>query len=105
MDGMAAHTRVICDRCGCAVPLHAHYRVRIEVVADPSPVQITQDDLDETDFDWTLTRVIEETKHATAEELEDAIAKSFEFRICRPCQLRFIRSPLGETAGPEGSTT
>ncbi len=92
---MAAHTRVICDRCGRAVPRHAHYRVRIDVVADPSPPELTQEDLNETDFDWSVAQLLEEMKHATADELEDSVARSFEFRICRSCQLRLIRDPLG----------
>jgi ribosomal protein L40E len=100
---MTAHTRVICDRCGRAVPRHAHYRVRIEVVADPSPPELTQEDLDETDFDWTMAQLLDEMKHATADELEDAVARSFEFRICRSCQLRLLRDPLGRRDGPEAT--
>ncbi len=99
---MAAHTRVICDRCGRAVPRDAHYRVRIDVAADPSPPTLTQDDLEEADFDWTVAQLLEEMKGATADELEDAVARRFEFRICRGCQLRFIRDPLGRPAGPAG---
>ena len=97
---MAAHTRVICDRCGRAIPREAHYRVRIDVVADPSPPTMTQDDVEEADFDRTLAQLLDEMKGATAEELEGAVARTFEFRICRPCQLRFTRNPLGRTAGP-----
>ena len=98
---MPAHSRILCDRCGRAVPSHAHYRVRIDVVADPSPPQITQEDLDETDFDWTIGQLMEEMKTIPTDELEDAVAKHFEFRICRPCQLRFLRNPLGQ---PDGDT-
>jgi len=101
---MAPHTRVICDRCGRAVPRHAHYRVRIDVVADPSPPDLTHEDLEEADLAWTLAQLQDDLKHATAADLEDAIAKQFEFRICRPCQLRFIRDPLARTPGPETGT-
>ncbi len=94
---MAAHTRVLCDRCGRAVPRNAHYRVRIEVVADPSPPDLTREDVEEADFDWTVSQLLDEMKDATADELEDAVARQFEFRICRPCQLRFLRDPLGRT--------
>ena len=101
---MAAHTRILCDRCGRAVPREAHYRVRIEVAADPSPPTITGEDLAETDFEWTLSQLLEEMRDATAQELEDAVARSFEFRLCRACQLRFTRDPLGRSAGPSGGS-
>ena len=99
---MAAHTRILCDRCGRAIPRHAHYRVRIEVVADPSVPDLTQDDLEEADFDRTMAELLDQMADATAEELEDSVAKRFEFRICRPCQARFNGNPLGRTPGPGG---
>ena len=101
---MAAHTRVICDRCGRAIPRHAHYRVRIDVVADPSPPEITQEDVEEADYDWTVAQLLDEMKNATADELEEAVAKSFEFRICRACQVRLIRNPLGRTTDTGSGT-
>ncbi len=100
MSAMAGHTRVLCDRCGRFIPRNDHYRVRIEVAADPSPPDITQDDLEEADFDRTLAQLLEEMRDVPAEDLEDAVAKTFEFRICRPCQLRFSQNPLGRSAGP-----
>ena len=101
---MAEHTRVVCDRCGRAVPRGAHYRVRIEVVADPSPPALTQEEVEEADFDFTVGQLLEEMKDATAEELEDAVARRLEFRVCRPCQVRLLRNPLGRGAGPGGGT-
>jgi hypothetical protein len=101
---MAAHTRVLCDRCGQAIARQAHYRVKIEVAADPSPPEITQEELEELDFDWTVSQLLEQMKDATPDELEDTVARSFEFRICRPCQVRFTRNPLGRTPGAESGT-
>ncbi|MDB5325140.1 MAG: hypothetical protein JWM57_709 [Phycisphaerales bacterium] len=99
---MAGPARVICDRCGGVIPQHAHYVVKIDVYADPSMPDVSLDDLEETDFDATMARLLEEMKGATAEELEDAVAKRFEFRICRSCQLRLIRDPLGRGRGGGG---
>lgn len=96
---MAGHTRVICDRCGTAVPAQAHYRVRIDVFADPSPPAVTRDDLEELDFERTVSQLLEEMRDVPAEDLEDAVAKRFEFRLCRSCQLRYIRDPLGHAGG------
>ena len=95
---MAVHTRILCDRCGLAVPREAHYRVRIDIVADPSVPDLTTEELEETDFDWKVGQLLDEMKDASAEELEDDVAKRLEYRVCRSCRRALIRNPLGRTA-------
>ena len=87
--------RVICDLCGMATPTGASYVVKMDVYADPSVPAMSTEELEETDFDHTFAKLIEAMKHLSAEDLQDDVHRSFEYRICRPCQRRFLANPLG----------
>lgn len=88
--------RVICDLCGCRVPPHSHYIVRIDVYADPTVPPIDTDELEEKDFDRTFADLMEQMKHLSAEELQDQVHRRFEYKLCRPCQAKFLANPLGQ---------
>ena len=88
--------RHTCDICGTSIAPHAHYIVRIDVFADPSVPPIDTEGLDETDPAKTLAELMEEMKNMSADELQDQVHRRFEFRICRPCQARFLANPLGQ---------
>ncbi len=88
--------RVVCDLCGRAVPPGAHYVVKIDVYADPSPPEVSTEQLEETDFDQTFAALLEEINHLSADDLQDDVHRSFTYRICRPCQRRFLANPLGK---------
>lgn len=79
-----------------AVPLGASYVVKIDVYADPSVPAVSTEDLEETDFDHTFEKLIEQMKHLSADDLQDDVHRRFEYRICRPCQRRFLANPLGK---------
>jgi hypothetical protein len=82
--------------CGRAVPPGADYVVKIEVYADPSVPAVSTEELEETDFGQTFAQLIEEMKHLSADDLQDDVHRRFEYRICRPCQRRFLANPLGK---------
>ena len=88
--------RVLCDLCGRAIPPGAHYVVKIDVYADPSAPSMSTEELEETDFDQTFADLIEEMKHLSADDLQDDVHRRFEYRICRPCQRKFLANPLGK---------
>lgn len=90
-----ASGHLICDICHGRIPLHGHYLVRIEVYADPSVPPATGEEAEELDLDATMKQLIEEMKGFTAEELMDQVHRRFDYRICRPCQAKFIANPLG----------
>jgi hypothetical protein len=96
---------VLCDACGRTIPPHAGYVVRIDVFADPAIPAVSQEEVEALDFEKTLGQLIEETKHLSAEELQDQVHRRFEYTLCRPCQVRFLANPLGKprapTKGPE----
>ncbi len=98
---------VICDICGRAIAPHADYVVRIEVFANPQMPPVTAQELAEFDFDKTLAELLSQMEGMTAQELMDQVHRMFEFRICRPCQIRFLLNPLGKprASGPAHEAT
>jgi hypothetical protein len=88
--------RVICELCGRVVPPHAHYLVKIEVFADPTMPEILTEELEEKDLESGMKELLEEMKKMSAEELLDQVHRQFQFKICRPCQVKFLANPLGK---------
>lgn len=88
--------RVLCDLCHRPIPPGADYVVKIEVYADPAIPTMSGEDLEEIDFDQTFAELIEEMKHLTADDLQDDVHRHFEYRLCRPCQRKFLANPLGK---------
>jgi len=87
---------VHCDLCGRKIAPHAHYIVRIEVLADPSMPALSQKQIDGIDFDAELNELLEQMKDMSAEELQDQVYRRFEYKLCRPCQVKFLLNPLGK---------
>jgi hypothetical protein len=87
---------VVCDLCGTEVDLHESYVVQIDVYAEPSMKPVTAEELAAIDFDDTYAALLEQMKHMTADDLQDDVHRRFEYRICRPCQRRFLANPLGK---------
>jgi hypothetical protein len=85
-----------CELCGRRVPEHHAYVVRIDVFADPALPELTHDELESADFDAALEAAIKQMQGMSAEELQDQVHRRFEYRICAPCQARFLANPLGK---------
>jgi ribosomal protein L40E len=92
--------RFICDRCGNTIPPHAHYVVQMRVYADPSLPAVTSDEIEEADYDRRMSELMKQMEGMSEEQLQDAVHWQREFRICRACQARLIRDPLGADPGP-----
>jgi hypothetical protein len=88
--------RVLCDLCDRGLPKHASYVVRIDVYADPTTPNLSTEDLEETNFDETLDKLMDEMKGMTAEDLQDTVHRRFEYRLCPACHRRFLANPLGK---------
>ena len=86
---------VTCDLCGATLPVHASYVVRIDVFADPSVPPTSVEQLAGADFDQQVSDLLEQMKGMSADDLQDDVHRRFEYRICRPCQRRFLANPLG----------
>ena len=87
--------RIACEICGRSIPMNAYYIVKIEVFADPSLPPVSSEELEEKDFGKGMDELLAELNQYSTEELEDMVHKRFEYRVCRPCQLKFIANPLG----------
>jgi hypothetical protein len=87
---------VECALCGREVEVHESYVVRIDVFADPSMPATTAEELAAADFDQQVADLLEQMKHLSADELQDDVHRRFEYRLCRPCQRRFLANPLGK---------
>jgi hypothetical protein len=86
---------VHCDLCGTMIPLNAHYIVRIDVFADPSMPELTTDEIDSAAAQNQLAILIHEMELMSAEELQDQVHRRFEYKLCGPCQRKFLANPLG----------
>jgi hypothetical protein len=84
-----------CHLCDAPIAPGEHYVVRVDVFADPSMPEMTGAQLASTDFDAEMQRLIEQMKHATADELMDDVHRRFEYRVCRACQKQVLANPLG----------
>jgi hypothetical protein len=87
---------VRCDLCGTSIPPHAHYIVRIDVFADPAMPEMTSDELHTMDADAEIENLLEQMKSMNEDELQDQVHRRFEFKLCRPCQRKFLVNPLGK---------
>jgi hypothetical protein len=85
-----------CDCCGRELVPHAHYLVRIEVLADPSMPPTTSQELADADFPGLFADLIEQMKGLSAQELQDQVYRRFEFKMCPPCQKQYLANPLGK---------
>lgn len=85
-----------CELCGREMETHESYVVRIDVFADPSIPSVGSDDLATIDFDAIAAELIEQMKHQSEDDLQDDVHRRFEYRLCRPCQRRFLANPLGK---------
>src|SRR4026208_2021177 len=94
MMGMGAESN--CELCARTLPPHPHYVVSIDVLADPELPELSAEDVAKLNFDQELRRLVEEMKHMSEEELQDQVHRRFEYKICRPCQVKFLANPLGK---------
>jgi len=91
--------RTLCDLCHRPVPPHGHYIVRIDVFADPEMPPVTSEEMEEADYQEAMKALMEQLQGMTADELQDQVHRRFEFKLCRPCQMRFLVNPLGKPRG------
>ena len=54
------------------------------------------DQLQALDASATIAELMEQMKHLSADDLQDDVHRRFEYRLCRPCQRRFLANPLGK---------
>ncbi len=94
---------VRCEICDCTLAAHESYVVRIEAFADPALPPMSDEELQNADFDQTFSQVLDEMQHMTADQLQDGVYRRFEYRLCPRCHRRFLTNPLGKPRGTRAS--
>lgn len=84
-----------CDMCGRAIPCGSGYLVRIEVYADPQLPPMSGDDIAAADLNATLADLMKQIETMTADELQDGVHRTFNYRLCPRCHTSYLSNPLG----------
>ena len=87
------------SRCAvCARPLESgrFYVVRVDVFADPTPEPIdTTAGPGEAGYVESVDDLLAQMQHLAADELQDQVARRFEYHVCPTCQRLVLKNPLG----------
>jgi len=93
---MLDESPIFCNRC--ARELHPgrgnFYVIRIEAVADPSPPEFTEEDL-QRNAGAEIARLIEQMRDLSEQELMDQVYRRLILYLCRPCYEHWIENPTG----------
>lgn len=85
-----------CAVCACPLKAGQFYVVRIDVFADPAPEPITTGAKPgEAGYVESVEQVLTQLESYSADELQDQVARRFEYHVCRDCQELVLRNPLG----------
>lgn len=87
---------LLCHRCADELrPGEGNfYVVRIEAVADPTPPNISAEDL-ARDFEAELERIFEQMRDASPQELMDQVYRRMTIHLCGRCYSEWIEDPAG----------
>ena len=85
-----------CELCDLEISPGGHHVIRIDVFADPSMPPVSSEELVSTDFDEELDALLKQMEGLSADDLQDQVHRRFVYRVCRPCQVRFLANPLGK---------
>jgi len=90
-------TPLLCHRCGVELtPGEGNfYVVRIEAFADPTPPNISEADLAETDLQAAIDSLVEQLRHMSPQEAMDQVYRRLTIHLCARCYERWIEDPAG----------
>ncbi|MBI5118952.1 hypothetical protein HZA56_20990 [Candidatus Poribacteria bacterium] len=90
-----------CDICGQRIePKELRYVVKTTIFAAYDTLEIELTDL-ARDYTEEIRSLIEKMEHMDPKELQEDVFKEFSFDLCRSCQQKFLRNPLGNNARPD----
>jgi len=89
-----------CDMCGARIePVELRYVLKMNLFAAYDTMKIEPSDL-ERDYEEEIHKLIEKMEGMNPKELEEDVFKQLVFDLCRNCQQKFLKNPLG----PSGKT-
>ena len=88
---------LLCHRCGAELtPGEGNfYVVRIEALADPSPPNIRDEDLDQAAIAGEIDRLLDRMKDMSEQELADQVYRRLTLHLCGSCYRKWIENPAG----------
>ena len=89
---------LLCHRCGAELTPGRgdFYVVRIEAFADPTPPNISAEELERLDIGSQIDRLIERTRHMSERDLMDGVYRRLTIHLCGPCYRMWIENPAGQ---------
>ena len=87
-----------CASCGRRLMAGGFFVVRVDVYADPSPEAIDTKQLQAAGaagHDSAVAALLQQMATMSDEELQDGVARHFEYRVCGACQRLILSNPLG----------
>ena len=93
---MAEPSFHLCHRCGAELTPGEDdsYIVRIEAFADPTPRDITEDEL-RGDLEGEIARLVDQMHDIPEQELMDQVHRRLTIRLCGACYRKWIENPAG----------
>ena len=92
---------LLCHRCG--VELHPGkgdlYVVRIEAFADPTPPELSDEDLGR-DFHAEFARLIDQMRDMSERELLEQVYRKLTIHLCGACYRKWIENPAADGSSP-----
>jgi hypothetical protein len=93
---MTKHYGQRCAVCARKLAAGRFYVVRVDVFADPAAEPIdTAAQPGEAGYVESVEELIEQMVGMSADELQDQVARRFEYHLCPDCQKLVLRNPLG----------
>jgi len=92
----ADDVHLFCLRCGAElIPGRGDFWiVRILAVADPTPPEIADDDL-QADLDSQIQKLLEEMNDMSERELTEQVFRRLTLHLCGRCYAAWIENPVG----------
>ena len=95
---MTNNTADHCASCGKPLRPGGFFVVRVDVFADPTPEPIDTAALHAAGgagHAQTVAGLLAQMAGMTDDELQDAVARRFEYAVCPACQTLILANPLG----------
>jgi hypothetical protein len=93
--------RIMCDGCGKELGKgEAHHVVKIEVFANASAGQLTEEDLDRDHLE-EVAEILAEMEEGPGEAVPEPSTARLRYDLCSPCRRRYMRDPLAKENAPK----
>ena len=85
-----------CDRCAAELEpgRGQFYLIKIEALADPTPPNITEEDLSR-DTAAEIDRLLEQMRDVSGQEALDQVYRRLRLYLCNACYREWIENPTG----------